>query len=84
MPIEQLGPYRVEKVLGRGGMGAVYSAVHETTGDRVAVKILAESLADDPNFRERFGTEIETLKTLKHRNIVELVGYGEQDGLLFY
>ncbi len=82
--IEQLGPYKIVRILGRGGMGTVYEGVHEATGQRAAIKVLPESLADDGNFRERFMGEIETLKQLKHPNIVELFGDGEHDGLLFY
>ena len=65
-------------------MGAVYLGVDEDTGRRAAIKVLAQSLATDANFRRRFGTEIETLKKLKHPNIVELFGFGEQEGHLFY
>jgi serine/threonine-protein kinase len=84
MPLEKLGPYKLEKLLGRGGMGAVYIGHNEATGDRAAVKLLAAHLADDPNFRERFKQEIETLKRLLHPNIVQLHGYGEEDGHLYY
>ncbi len=48
------------------------------------LKVLSFIHADDDNFRERFGLEIETLKKLRHPNIVELYGYGVQDGHLFY
>jgi len=82
--IEQLGPYRIIRMLGRGGMGTVYEGVHDETGQRAAIKALPLVFADDGNFRERFIGEIETLKQLKHPNIVELFGDGEQDGLLFY
>jgi serine/threonine-protein kinase len=82
--IEQLGPYRIIRMLGRGGMGTVYEGVHDETGQRAAIKALPLVLADDGNFRERFMGEIETLKQLKHPNIVGLFGDGEQDGLLFY
>src|SRR5687768_14898080 len=84
MPLTQLGPYKIERMLGRGGMGAVYAGVNEETGDRAAVKVLSPVLADDPGFRERFKAEIETLKKLRHPNIVQLYGYGEHDGHLFY
>ena len=82
--IEKLGPYRIERVLGRGGMGTVYAGIHEETGGWAAVKVLSQALADDGNFSDRFLAEIETLKQLKHPNIVELYGDGEEDGLLFY
>src|SRR5262245_11632627 len=84
MPLEKLGPYKLEKILGRGGMGAVYVGLHEETGERAAVKVLSGHLADDEAFRERFKIEVETLKRLSHPNIVQLTGYGEDDGHLFY
>jgi serine/threonine-protein kinase len=84
MPIEHLGPYRIERLLGRGGMGAVYAGVHQETGAAAAIKVLAESLAVDSRFRERFQGEVETLKRLRHKNIVTLQGYGEEDGVLYF
>ncbi|WP_442509476.1 serine/threonine-protein kinase [Novipirellula sp. SH528] len=81
---EFLGPYRVGETLGRGGMGAVYVGVHEHTGEKVAVKLIAAHVADEPRFRRRFDAEVETLKRLRHPGIVRLIGYGEEDGQLFY
>ena len=81
---KKLGPYVIQKPLGSGGMGAVFLGTDETTGERAAVKVLSPGLGADANFRERFGTEIETLKKLRHPNIVQLLGFGEQDGQLFY
>ena len=82
--LEKLGPYILEKQIGRGGMGFVYAAHHEETKDRVAVKMLSAGFADDENFRNRFSLEIETLKQLHHDGIVQIYGFGEQDGTLFY
>jgi len=79
-----LGPYKIDKLLGKGGMGSVYAATDMKTGERVAIKALAPHLAAAEGFRERFEAEIESLKTLRHEGIVRLFGYGEQDGLLFY
>jgi serine/threonine protein kinase len=84
VPLEKLGPFKLEKLLGRGGMGAVYIGVNEATGQRAAIKLLSGHLAEDANFRERFKLEIETLKRLLHPNIVQLHGYGEEDGHLYY
>lgn len=84
MAIERLGPYKIQQTLGRGGMGTVYAGVNESSGETAAVKVLSSVLATNDAFRERFEAEIETLKTLKHPNIVQLYGYGEQDGHLFY
>ncbi|GAB6167518.1 serine/threonine-protein kinase [Thermostilla marina] len=84
MKIERLGPYRLVRKLGRGGMGTVFEGVHDETGEPAAVKMLSFSLAEEEDFRVRFETEIETLKKLRHPNIVRLLGFGEQDGILFY
>src|SRR5262249_60082071 len=51
---DKLGPYRIESVLGRGGMGTVYLATHARLERRVALKLIAPDLADDPDFRARF------------------------------
>ena len=83
-PSERLGPYLIQRPLGSGGMGTVFLGVDETTGKRAAIKVLSPALGGDASFRERFATEIETLKKLEHPNIVQLLGFGEQDGQLFY
>src|SRR4029079_18836642 len=84
MQLTRLGPYEIEKPLGKGGMGSVYAATDSQTGQRVAIKALTPQLAMAEGFRERFESEIESLKTLKHDGIVRLYGYGDQDGVLFY
>ncbi len=84
MSTDQWGPYRIERKLGQGGMGAVFAAVHVETGEVAAIKVLAESLSADPRFRERFLAEVETLLRLRHPNIVTLQGHGEQEGRLFF
>jgi serine/threonine-protein kinase len=84
MQITHLGPYRIDKPLGKGGMGSVYAATDTQTGQRVAIKALTPHLAMAEGFRERFEAEIESLKTLRHDGIVRLYGYGEQDGNLYY
>ena len=84
MQPEQLGPFRIERVLGRGGMGAVYEGVHVETGEVAAVKVLLSTLEDDDELRLRFEAEIDTLKRLRHPNIVRLHGFGEEHGMLYY
>jgi len=84
MNIERLGPYLLGKRLGRGGMGTVFEAVHDSTGERAAVKVLNPQLALVEGFRERFESEIDSLKRLQHEGIVRLYGFGEDQGLLFY
>lgn len=65
-------------------MGAVYEGVHERSGEKVAVKLISGAVADEIRFRRRFAGEVETLKRLRHNNIVRLIGYGEEQGHLFY
>ncbi|NUQ62476.1 MAG: serine/threonine protein kinase [Pirellulales bacterium] len=84
MKLEQLGPYRITRTLGRGGMGTVYEGVNVETNEPAAIKSLAPGLAQEEDFRQRFETEIETLRKLRHPNIVRLFGFGEQDGQLYY
>jgi len=84
MEFEQLGPYRIVRELGRGGMGTVFEGVNLETDEPAAVKLLAASLAAEGGFRHRFEAEIEALRKLHHPNIVRLFGFGEQDGQLFY
>jgi serine/threonine-protein kinase len=80
----QFGPYTISTPLGRGGMGAVYEAVHGGTGEAVAVKTLAAHLGDDASLRRRFAAEIETLKSLRHPCIVRLLAFGEHDGQPYF
>ena len=82
--IRQLGPYRIVRTLGHGGMGTVYEGVNTETDEPAAVKVLAAALAEKEGFRQRFETEIETLRKLRHPNIVRLFGFGEHQGVLFY
>jgi len=81
---EFLGPYRIGKPLGRGGMGTVFSAIHEKSGEKVAVKLIAAHVADEARFRRRFDDEVKTLQQLRHKHIVRLIGFGEEQGQLFY
>jgi eukaryotic-like serine/threonine-protein kinase len=84
MEIDRLGPYEIIGELGRGGMGAVYKAVHSETDEPAAVKLLFPHLAQEEGFRSRFKAEIETLLKLRHPNIVRLFGFGDQGAYLFY
>ncbi len=81
---EVIGPYRVLRVLGRGGMGTVYQGVHGKTEQAVAVKVISEEMAQHQRFRRRFNAEIQTLVRLKHPSIVNVIGVGEERGRLFY
>ena len=84
MSLTSLGPYDLGEPLGRGGMGTVYAGRNRDTGKQVAVKVLAPGFASDHGFRERFEAEIRSLEQLRHPNIVQLYGYGEEDGSLYF
>jgi DNA-binding beta-propeller fold protein YncE/predicted Ser/Thr protein kinase len=79
---ELLG-YRVEAVLGRGGMSVVYLAEDLRLRRRVALKLLAPALAEDEGFRNRFLDESELAASLDHPNVVPIYAAGEADGRLF-
>lgn len=81
---EVIGPYKIIRILGQGGMGTVYHGVHSKSNDSVAIKVIASNMAQHQRFRRRFDSEIQTLIKLKHPNIVQLIGFGEEKGLLFY
>jgi eukaryotic-like serine/threonine-protein kinase len=85
LSVQQLagGRYRTEEVLGRGGMASVYLARDGELDRRVAVKVLAEHLADTPGFRERFLREAKLAAQLSHPNIVQVFDVGEEDGRPF-
>lgn len=84
MEPRKLGPYLLEEVLGRGGMGTVYRGIAPETGEQVAIKILAPDLSDDPSFLERFQEEVQTLLRLKHPNIVQLLSFGKQEDVFYF
>src|ERR1700743_1528569 len=80
MPLS-VGPvvagYRIEGVLGSGGMGTVYLARHPTLPRSDALKILSAELSLDPEFRARFIREADLAATLNHPNIVTVFNRGE-------
>ena len=84
LEFEVIGPYKIVRVLGQGGMGTVYHGIHNKTNDPYAIKVIGANMAKHQRFRRRFDAEIQTLLKLKHANIVQLVGFGEEKGLLFY
>ena len=82
-PGTSLGPYQIESPLGAGGMGEVYKA-RDTRLDRtVAIKVLPEHLANDPDLKQRFEREAKTVAALSHPHICPVFDVGEQDGINF-
>jgi ABC-type branched-subunit amino acid transport system substrate-binding protein/streptogramin lyase len=77
------GRFRIEAVLGRGGMGVVHRAFDEQLQRRIALKLLAAGLADDRRFRERFLRESRLAAAIEHPAIVPIYDAGEIGGLLF-
>ena len=82
-PGTRLGPYEIQSVIGEGGMGVVYRA-RDTRLDRtVAIKILPDALAADPQFRDRLDREARTISQFTHPNICTLYDVGEHAGTSF-
>lgn len=79
----EFGGYRVDGLLGRGGMGVVYRAWQHRMGRAVALKVLTPEFAADPGYRDRFAREAEALARLDSPHIVHIYDHGELDGCLF-
>jgi eukaryotic-like serine/threonine-protein kinase len=77
----RLGPYEVLALLGSGGMGEVYRARDAKLGRDVAIKVLPDALAGDPERLARFEREAKTLAALNHPNIAAIYGLEESAGL---
>ncbi len=75
-----LGPYRILSLIGRGGMGRVYKAEHQTLHRLVALKVLAPGLLQTQRARELFNHEIRAVSRLIHPNIVAAYDAGEENG----
>ncbi|MBI3359499.1 MAG: protein kinase, partial [Chloroflexi bacterium] len=80
---QQLGQYRIEVLIGKGGMAAVYSA-RDTESERpVALKILSLQLAQQEDFLDRFRREAVVFSGLKHDHILPVFGFGERGGVTY-
>jgi serine/threonine protein kinase len=79
----EVAGFRIESVLGRGGMSVVYVAEQMRLSRKVALKVLTTELAWDEQFRERFVRESHIAATIDHPNIIPIYDAGEADGLLY-
>ncbi len=76
-PGAALGEFRIEKKIGEGGMGTVFSAVHPMIAKRAAIKILKHQLCRDKKMIERFIDEARAVNQIGHPNIVDIFAFGE-------
>src|SRR3989442_14389900 len=79
---ELLG-YRIEELIGRGGMGVVYRTYDPRLKRNVALKLVAPELSGEERFRERFLVETELAASLEHPNVIPIHDAGEVDGQLY-
>ncbi|GAA1482800.1 hypothetical protein GCM10009624_32400 [Gordonia sinesedis] len=80
---DRLGPYRLDALIGRGGMGEVYRATDMVKGRVVALKLLAPHLADNEAFRTRFMRESRVAARLNDPHVIPIHDWGEIDDHLF-
>jgi eukaryotic-like serine/threonine-protein kinase len=73
---ETINNYRVTRLLGEGGMGAVYLAEHPFMGRKAAIKVLRREFAEDPGLVERFMNEARAANAIRHPNIIDIIDVG--------
>ncbi len=81
---KRFGSYVVERLLGSGGMGAVYLALQPEIGKQVAIKFLAPSLASNQQVVQRFFAEAKAVNLIQHDNIVDIFDYGQDQGYSYF
>jgi serine/threonine protein kinase len=81
IPQEMLGPYRLIRALGSGGMATVFLAEHVRLKRNCAIKILPRERVDQPGWLDRFEREMTTVASLEHANVVRATDAGHQNGL---
>jgi len=79
----EFASYRIQGVLGRGGMSVVFRADNLRLGNEVALKVLSAELSENDAFRERFVRESRLAASINHPNIIPIYDAGEEDGLLY-
>ncbi|MGI9457944.1 MAG: serine/threonine-protein kinase [Aeoliella sp.] len=84
MVLDNVGDYQLLETLGAGSSASAFKAKHSKTGDIVALKILHERIANQPDVQNRFVREVSVLQKLSHPNIVRHVDCGLDDGRLYF
>jgi serine/threonine protein kinase len=79
----EFASYRIQGVLGRGGMSVVFRADNLRLGNEIALKVLSAELSENDAFRERFVRESRLAASINHPNIIPIYDAGEEDGLLY-
>ena len=83
-PGRTVGPYEIQRLLGKGGMGAVYLARHSGGGPEVALKVMLPKMVVDEGVQEIFLREIEVTRALRHPNVVGLLDFGKHEGRFYF
>ncbi len=79
----KIAGYRIEALIGRGGMSTVYRADDTALDRKVALKLISPELSEDESFRERFRVEWRRAASIEHSNVIPIYDAGEDDGQLF-
>src|SRR5262249_46537289 len=75
--------FRIQRAIGRGGMGLIYLAREIRLDRLVCLKVISGEVADDERFRTRFSKESRTAASIEHPHVVTVFRAGEEDGLLY-
>lgn len=81
---EKIGPYRIVRLLGSGGMGHVYEALQEPIERRVALKVLRPEFASDAEILDRFFNEARVVNRIEHPSLVQVTDFGRTDSGVTY
>lgn len=80
---KQIGPYKIECLLEKGGMSILYFGLHPETNEPTTIKVLLQRFLSRPDVVQRFITEAEIIAMTDHPNIIKLYGHGEWEGGLY-
>src|SRR3569623_2682892 len=76
----KVGEFVVDDKIGEGGFGTGFSATHPLIGKRAAVKVLSRKYSSDPEIVSRVVAEARAVDQVRHRNIIDIFGFGELEG----